>query len=99
MAITFEGYERRINQINKALNEAGISSIEEAEQITKEKGLDVYQMVKDIQTICFENACYAYMVGAAIAIKKGAKTAEEAAKWIGVGYNHSVFLVQLQMIV
>ena len=85
MAITFEGYERRINQINKALNEVGISSIEEAEQICKEKGLDVYQMVKDIQTICFENACYAYMVGAAIAIKKGAKTAEEAAKYIGVG--------------
>ena len=85
MAITFEGYERRINQINKALNEVGISSIEEAEQICKEKGLDVYQMVKDIQTICFENACYAYIVGAAIAIKKGAKTAEEAAKYIGVG--------------
>ena len=85
MAITFEGYERRINQINKALNEVGISSIEEAEQICKEKGLDVYQMVKDIQPICFENACYAYMVGAAIAIKKGAKTAEEAAKYIGVG--------------
>ena len=85
MAITFEGYERRINQINKALNEVGISSIEEAEQICKEKGLDVYQMVKDIQTICFENACYAYIVGAAIAIKKDAKTAEEAAKYIGVG--------------
>ena len=85
MAITFEGYERRINQINKALNEVGISSIEEAEQICKEKGLDVYQMVKDIQTICFENACYAYIVGAAIAIKKGVKTAEEAAKYIGVG--------------
>ncbi|MCQ2771815.1 MAG: GGGtGRT protein, partial [Bacilli bacterium] len=85
MAITFEGYERRINQINKALNENGISSIEEAEQITKAKGLDVYTMVKDIQTICFENACYAYMVGAAIAIKNNAKTAEEAAKYIGVG--------------
>ena len=85
MAITFEGYERRINQINKALNEVGISSLEEAEKICKDKGLDVYQMVKDIQTICFENACYAYMVGAAIAIKKGAKDAAEAAKYIGVG--------------
>lgn len=85
MAITFEGYERRINQINKALNEAGISSIEEAEEICKAKGLDVYSMVKEIQTICFENACYAYMVGAAIAIKKGAKTAAEAAEYIGVG--------------
>ncbi|MGM9971593.1 MAG: GGGtGRT protein, partial [Anaeroplasmataceae bacterium] len=85
MAITFEGYERRINQINKALNEAGISSIEEAEEICKSKGLDVYQMVKDIQTICFENACYAYMVGAAIAIKNNASSAAEAAKYIGVG--------------
>ena len=51
----FEGYERRIAQINKCLNENGIASIEEAEKICKDKGLDVYQMVKDIQTICFEN--------------------------------------------
>ena len=85
MAITFEGYERRINQINKALKANGISSIEEAEQICKDKGLDVYKMVKDIQTICFENACYAYLVGAAIAIKNNAKDAAEAAKYIGVG--------------
>ncbi len=85
MAITFEGYERRINQINAALADAGISSIEEAEQITKDLGLDIYNQVKGIQTICFENACYAYIVGAAIAIKKGAKTAGEVAKWLGVG--------------
>ena len=81
----FEGYERRIAQINKCLNENGIASIEEAEKICKDKGLDVYQMVKDIQTICFENACWAYTVGAALAIKNNAKNAAEAAKWIGVG--------------
>jgi hypothetical protein len=85
MAITFEGYERRINQINKVLNENGISSIEEAEKITKDAGLDVYNMVKGIQTICFENACYAYMVGAALALKNKAKSAAEAAEWIGKG--------------
>ena len=81
----FEGYERRIAQINKCLNENGIASIEEAEKICKDKGLDVYQMVKDIQTICFENACWAYTVGAALAIKHNAKNAADAAKWIGVG--------------
>ncbi len=85
MAITFEGYERRINQINTVLNAHGISSIEEAEEICKSKGLDVYQMVKDIQIICFENACYAYIVGAAIAIKNNASSAAEAAKYIGEG--------------
>ena len=81
----FEGYERRIAQINKCLNDNGIASIEEADKICKAKGLDVYQMVKDIQTICFENACWAYTVGAALAIKNNAKSAAEAAKWIGVG--------------
>ena len=85
MAITFEGYERRIAQINAALNAVGIASIEEAEELTKSYGLDVYGIVKGIQTICFENACYAYLVGAAIAIKKGAKNAAEAAKYIGEG--------------
>ena len=69
----FEGYERRINQINKCLHDNGIASIEEAEKICKDKGLDVYKMVKDIQTICFENACWAYTVGAALAIKNNAK--------------------------
>ena len=58
--------------INSVLNSYGISSIEEAEKITKDAGLDVYNMVKGIQPICFENACWAYTVGAAIAIKKGA---------------------------
>jgi len=81
----FESYERRIKQINECLNANGIASIEEAEKICKDKGLDVYQMVKDIQTICFENACWAYTVGAALAIKNNAKDAAEAAEWIGKG--------------
>ncbi len=81
----FESYERRINQINKCLNENGIASIEEAEKICKDKGLDVYNLVKSIQTICFENACWAYTVGAALAIKHNAKNAADAAKWIGIG--------------
>ena len=81
----FESYERRINQINKCLNENGIKDLQEAEQICKDHGLDVYNLVKGIQTICFENACWAYTVGAALAIKNNAKTAAEAATWIGVG--------------
>ncbi len=81
----FENYERRINQINKALNENGIASLEEAKAICDEKGLDVYNIVKGIQPICFENACWAYITGAAIAIKNNAKNAAEAAKYIGVG--------------
>ena len=60
MASLFEGYERRIDQINAVLNSYGISSIEEAEKITKDAGLDVYDQVKKIQPICFENACWAY---------------------------------------
>ena len=59
----FEGYEIRIDQINAVLNSYGISSIEEAEKITKDAGLDVYDQVKKIQPICFENACWAYTVG------------------------------------
>ncbi len=81
----FESYDRRINQINAALNSYGIASIEEAEKITKDAGLDVYNMIKGIQPICFENACWAYTVGAAIAIKKGAKKAADAAAAIGEG--------------
>ena len=81
----FESYERRIDQINSVLNNYGISSLEEAEKITKDAGLDVYEQVKKIQPICFENACWAYTVGAAIAIKKGAKRAADAAAAIGEG--------------
>ena len=81
----FESYERRVDKINSVLNSYGISSIEEAEKITKDAGLDVYNMVKGIQPICFENACWAYTVGAAIAIKKGARKASEAAAALGEG--------------
>ena len=81
----FESYERRIDKINSVLSSYGIASLEEAEKITKDAGLDVYGMVKGIQPICFENACWAYTVGAAIAIKKGARKASEAAAAIGEG--------------
>ena len=81
----FESYERRIKQINEALNKYSIASIEEAKAICDEKGIDVAAIVKGIQPICFENACWAYTVGAAIAIKKGVKTAADAARAIGEG--------------
>ncbi len=81
----FESYERRIDKINEVLAGYGIASIEEAQKITKDVGLDVYNQIKSIQPICFENACWAYIVGAAIAIKKGCKTAAEAAAAIGEG--------------
>ena len=83
--ITFEGYERRIDKINGVLKEYGIGSIEEAEQICKDKGLNPYEIVKSVQPIAFENAAWAYTVGAAIAIKKNVKTAPEAAEAIGIG--------------
>ena len=85
MMALFESYERRIDKINDVLQEYDISSIEEAREICKGKGIDPYQIVKEIQPIAFENACWAYTVGAAIAIKKGVKTAPEAAEAIGIG--------------
>ncbi len=81
----FEGYERRIDGINAELAKHGIASIEEAKKICDEAGVDAYNIVKGIQPICFENACWAYVVGCAIAIKDGAKNAAEAAEKIGVG--------------
>ena len=81
----FEGYERRIDKITKVLNSYGISSIEEAKKIVDDLGVDVYGIVKGIQPICFENACWAYIVGAAIAIKKGDKNAHDVAKSLGEG--------------
>ncbi len=81
----FESYERRIDQINAELAKHGISSIEEAKQICDDKGIDVYNLVKGIQPICFENACWAYIVGAAIAIKDGCTKAADAAEKIGLG--------------
>ncbi len=81
----FENYDRRIEKINAVLAQYGIASVEESREICKAKGFDPYEIAKSIQPICFENVCWAYCVGAAIAIKSGAKTAAEAAKLIGVG--------------
>ena len=81
----FENYERRIDQINAELNKHGIASIEEAKKICDDAGVDAYNIVKGIQPICFENACWAYVVGCAIALKENVKTAAEASEKIGLG--------------
>ena len=81
----FEGYERKIDKINGVLAQYGLNSVEECREICQAKGFDPYEIVKGIQPICFENACWAYCVGAAIALKKGVKTAAEAAEAIGEG--------------
>ena len=81
----FESYERRIDKINGVLAQYGIKSVEECREICQAKGFDPYEIVKGIQPICFENACWAYVVGAAIALKKNVKTAAEAATAIGEG--------------
>ena len=85
MSIRFEGYERRIDKINKALAEYGIASLEEAKAVCDEKGIDVEAIVKGVQPIAFENAVWAYTVGCAIALKKGCKNAADAAEAIGIG--------------
>ena len=79
----FEGYEKRIPQITDLLNKYDIASIEETEKICREKGLDVAHIVKNVQTICFDNACWAYTIGAAIAIKKGEMRAVDVAVTLG----------------
>ena len=81
----FESYERKIDKINGVLAQYGIASVEECKTICEEKGIDPYTITKNIQPICFEDAAWAYTVGAAIAIKKGVKTAAEAAEAIGIG--------------
>ena len=81
----FESYERRIDNINAVLNANGIASIEEAKAICDEKGINPYEIVKGIQPICFENAAWAYVVGAALAIKRGCTVAADAAEVIGEG--------------
>ncbi len=81
----FESYDRRINQILPVLKKYGISSCEEAERVCLEKGIDVRAIVRGIQNIAFENAGWAYTVGAAIAIKKGCMKAADAAEAIGEG--------------
>ena len=81
----FESYDRRINQINAVCEKYGIKNIEEAREICKAKGFDPYEIVKGIQPIAFENASWAYVLGAAIALKKGCHKAAEAAEAIGEG--------------
>ena len=83
--VTFEGIERRIGQIEPFLKENGFGCLEEARELCLSKGIDVEAIVKGVQTIAFENAVWAYTLGAALAIKSGVKTAAEAAEKIGVG--------------
>ncbi len=85
--ITFEGYDRRIDKINKCMKEYGIGSLEEAREICLAKGVDCEAIVKGVQPIAFENAVWAYTLGAAVAIQKGAKNAADAAEAIGIGLN------------
>jgi len=82
---TFESYERRIPQIQKVLDKYELGTLDDAKKLTEDYGLDVYAQVRSIQPICFENACWAYTLGAAIAIKKGCKRAADAAAAIGEG--------------
>lgn len=83
--VQFEGYDRRIKKIEKCMAEYGFSSLEEVQAYTKEKGIDVDAIVRSIQPIAFENAVWAYTLGAAIALKKGCKVAADAAEAIGIG--------------
>ena len=83
--VRFEGYERRIEKINKALQEYGFASLEEVKALLDSKGIDVEKLVHGVQPIAFDNAVWAYTLGAGIAVKKGVKTAAEAAEAIGLG--------------
>ena len=85
MTVTFEGYERRIDKINGVLAQYGISSLEDAEKVCLDKGVNPREIVHGVQSIAFENAGWAYTLGCAIAIKKGVKTAADAASAIGEG--------------
>lgn len=83
--INFENYERRIDKIEKVMSQYGIKDLEDARKICVDRGFDPLELVRGVQRICFDDACWAYTLGAAIAIKKGALTAVEAAKAIGEG--------------
>ena len=83
--VSFEGYERRIDKINKCLAEYGFKSLEEVRELCLSKGIDVDKIVKGVQPIAFENAVWAYTLGCAIALKKGVKIAAEAAEILGIG--------------
>ena len=94
--ITFESYERRIDKVNKALNENGIASLEEAKEICDKAGIDPYKTVEETQPIAFENAKWAYVAGAAIAIKRVVKLPLMQQKLSESVCRHSVFPVLLQ---
>jgi hypothetical protein len=81
----FESYDRRIKQITPVLEKYGMKSLEEARKVCEDKGVNVYDIVKGIQPICFENACWAYILGAAIALKKGQTKAADIAQTLGEG--------------
>ncbi len=81
----FEGYKRRINQIAPVLKKYNMNSIEDAKVICNEKGLDIHELVLQIQPLAFDNACWAYTLGAAMAIKKGQNSASEIAVTLGEG--------------
>ncbi len=83
--VKFESQDRRMKQVLAALNENGIASVEEAEKICEQAGIDPYKTCEETQMICFENAKWAYVCGCAIAIKKGCKNAADAAEAIGIG--------------
>ena len=83
--LLFESYERRIDKVNATLHQYGIKDLDEAKEICTNKGIDPYKMCKEIQSIAFENAAWAYVAGAAIAIKKGITKASDAAEAIGIG--------------
>lgn len=85
MTVTFEGYERRADKINKCLADNGIASLEEALQICTDKGFNPREIVNNTQSIAFQNAEWAYTLGCALAVKRGAKSASEAAAIIGEG--------------
>lgn len=81
----FENYDRKISNIEKVMAEYGIKDLQEARKMCTDKGFDPYEITKNVQPICFEDACWAYVLGAAIAMKKGATDAADAAKGIGEG--------------
>ncbi len=89
----FESYERRIDKINEVLNSYGIASLEEAEKITKDAGLDVYNQIKGIQPICFENACWAYITVRQSQSKKDVQEQQTQQQQSERDFRHSVFRV------
>ena len=98
MSVTFESYERRIDQIKPVMEKYGIKDFDDALKICTDKGFNPYDIVKGVQPICFENAAWAYTLGAAIAIKKGDKKLQMLLNQLEKDYKRSVFQDLLQMI-